>query len=135
MSKFIINNKQQYYELFETTRQTENSEKWIIYLLTGLEETAKETINIINKIRDEMYLMKQELRNKTKIYSKELLEALFYEFYTKILYIKEILNVSDKTAQKYLDQLVNLSILTSEKIGRERIYKNERLFQIIKDLT
>ena len=79
--------------------------------------------------------MKQELRNKTKIYSKELLEVLFFEFYTKIPYIKEILNVSDKTAKKYLDQLVNLNILTSEKIGRERIYKNERLFQIIKDLT
>lgn len=53
-----------------------------------------------------MYLMKQELRNKTKIYSKELLEVLFFEFYTKIPYIKEILNVSVKTAKKYLDQLV-----------------------------
>ena len=33
--------------------------------------------------------------------------------------------ISDKTAQKYLDTLVELGFLTSEKIGRERIYKNE----------
>ena len=94
---------------------------------------AEETITIINKIRDEIIKMKYELRDKTKIYSKELLEALFFEFYTKIPYIQEQLRVSDKTAQKYLDSLVELGILTTEKIGRERIYKNERLFKIIKE--
>ena len=135
LSKYIINNKKEYYNLFQSTRNTNNFEDWIIYILKGIEQTAGETVNIINKIRDEMYLMKQELRSKTKIYSKELLEALFYEFYTKIPYIAKILNVSEKTAQKYLDMLVDLSFLTSEKVGRERIYKNERLFQIIKDLT
>lgn len=135
LSKYIINNKKEYYNLFQSTRNTNNFESWIIYILKGIEQTAGETINIINKIRDEMYLMKQELRSKTKIYSKELLEALFYEFYTKIPYIAKILNVSEKTAQKYLDMLVDLNFLTSEKVGRERIYKNERLFQIIKDLT
>ena len=61
------------------------------------------------------------------------MEALFIEFYTKIPYIREQLDISDKTAQKYLDNLVSLGFLTSEKIGRERIYKNERLFKIIKE--
>lgn len=83
--------------------------------------------------KTEILVMKHELRDKTKIYSKELLEALFFEFYTKIPYIQEQLKVSDKTAQKYLDTLVELGFLTSEKIGRERIYKNERLFKIIKE--
>ena len=85
------------------------------------------------RIRDEIVAMKHELREKTKIYSKELLEALFYEFYTKIPYIQERLGVSDKTAQKYLHSLVELGFLTSEKIGREIIYRNERLFSIIKE--
>ena len=88
-------------------------------------------IYLILKDNEEKY--QHELREKTKIYSKELLEALFFEFYTKIPYIQEQLGVSDKTAQKYLDNLVELGMLTSEKLGRERIYKNERLFKIIKD--
>ena len=123
----------EYYKLFQETREFGNFEDWIVYILVGIEEMADETIGIINRIRDEIVNMKHELRNKTKIYSKELLEALFYEFYTKIPYIQEQLRVSDKTAQKYLDNLVELGFLTSEKIGRERIYKNERLFKIIKD--
>ena len=133
LSKYIIRNKMEYYKLFKETRETENFEEWIIYMLVGIEEMAEETISIINKIRDEIIKMKYELREKTKFYSKELLEALFYEFYTKIPYIQEQLGVSDKTAQKYLDTLVELGFLTSEKIGRERIYKNERLFKIIKE--
>lgn len=133
LSKYIIRNKLEYYRLFQETRDTNNFEEWIIYILIGIEEMAEETISIINKIQDEIVTMKHELRDKTKIYSKELLEALFFEFYTKIPYIQEQLGVSDKTAQKYLDNLVGLGFLTSEKIGRERIYKNERLFKIIKE--
>ena len=133
LSKYIIRNKIKYYDLFKETRDTGNFEEWIIYILTGIEEMAEETIGIINRIRDEILKMKYELRDKTKLYSKELLEALFFEFYTKIPYIQEQLGVSDKTAQKYLDILVELGFLTSEKIGRERIYKNERLFNIIKE--
>ncbi len=133
LSKYIIRNKTKYYDLFRKTRETGNFEEWILYILVGIEEMAEETIGIINRIRDEIITMKHELRNKTKLYSKELLEALFFEFYTKIPYIQEQLGVSDKTAQKYLDILVELGFLTSEKIGRERIYRNERLFKIIKE--
>lgn len=133
LSKYIIRNKTEYYRLFQETRKTGNYEDWIVYMLIGIEEMAEETIGIINRIRNEIVNMKHELRDKTKIYSKELLEALFFEFYTKIPYIQEQLGVSDKTAQKYLDNLVELGFLTSEKIGRERIYRNERLFRIIKE--
>ena len=133
LSKYIIRNKAEYYKLFQETRESGDFEDWIIYILVGIEEMAEETIITINKIRDEILSMKHELREKTKIYSKELLEALFVEFYTRIPYIQKQLDVSDKTAQKYLDNLVDMGFLTSEKIGRERIYRNERLFKIIKE--
>ena len=133
LSKYIINNKQEYYRLFQKTRKSNNYEDWIIYILKGIEETSLSTINIINKISLEMKQMKDELRQKTKIYSKELLEALFFEFYTKASYIKEQLNVSERTALRYLNELENQGFITSEKIGRERIYKNERLWNLIKN--
>lgn len=133
LSKYIIKNKKEYYELFQRTRETNNYEDWIIYILKGIEETSKDTIKIINQINNAMLAMKEELKTKTKIYSKELLEALFFDFYTKIPFIQEQLGVSDRTAQKYLDELVTLGILTTEKIGRERIYRNEVLYEIIKE--
>ena len=67
-----------------------------------------------------------------KIYSKELLEAMFFEFYTKTSYIEKTLGVSERTSLRYLNTLVDTGFLVSEKMGRERIYKNQRLFDIIK---
>lgn len=133
LSKYIIKTKQEYYRLFQETRKTNNYEDWIIYMLKGIEQTSISTINVINKISDEMKRMKKELREKTKIYSKELLEALFYEFYTRVSHIKTKLNVSERTALRYLNVLEEQGFITSEKIGRERIYKNERLLDLIKN--
>lgn len=132
LSKYIVKNKLEYYKLFQETKKTNDYEKWIIYILKGIEITSLSTIKIINSISNEMLIVKQELREKTRIYSKELLELLFFDFYTKIPYIQEELCISDKTAQKYLDILVDLNIMSSEKVGREIIYKNDRLFNIVK---
>lgn len=132
LSKYIINTKNEYYRLFQETRETNNYEKWIIYILKGIEETALSTIKIINAISEEMLKVKYELRDNTKIYSKELLEAMFYEFYTKTSYVEKLLGVSERTALRYLNTLVDKGFLVSERVGRERIYKNQRLFDIIK---
>ena len=66
------------------------------------------------------------LSNKAIVY-----DIIYKQFYTKISNIKNELNVSERTAQRYLENLVQLGFVTSEKIGRERIYKNERLFAMI----
>ena len=134
LSKYIIRNKNEYYKLFGEIRDTGDFEEWIMYFLIGIEEMSEETLLIIKKIQDEMDNMKEEIQEKLpKLYSKELLEALFYQFYTKIPYVEKALNVTNRTAITYLEKLEGSEILTSEKIGRERIYKNERLFKVIKE--
>ena len=68
-----------------------------------------------------------------KIYSKELVEYLFYDFYTKNEYFRNELNITRNTSAKYLKELVKIGILTEEKIGREVIYKNNYLYELIKE--
>ena len=75
--------------------------------------------------------IKKILKEKLpKIYSKDLLELLFFEFYTKNEYIRTKLNISRQTATSYLKQLEKVGILSSEKVGKEIIYKNISLFKI-----
>lgn len=68
-----------------------------------------------------------------RVYSKELVELLFYEFYTKTAYIETGLGVSRKTAVSYLTALEDAGFLTSQKIGKERIYLNKRLFDVVQE--
>lgn len=134
LSSYIIRNKAAYYRLLQEVRTHENWEGWIIYILKGIEETAEETLRLVKKINDEVEGMSSEIKKKLpKIYSKELIELLFYEFYTKIVYIEKGLSVTRKTAASYLSSLEREGLLTSEKIGKERIYQNKRLYDLVKN--
>lgn len=134
LSKYINKTKQEYYKLFNEVRDNSNFEDWILYILKGIEITSKETIELIEKIQTEMKNYKEEFRSKLpKIYSKELLESLFYEVYTKISYIEKTCDVTRITATSYLNQLEEIGLLESEKIGREKIYKNTRLIRLLSD--
>ncbi len=134
LSKYINKTKQDYYKLFNEVRNNNNFENWILYILKGIEITSKETITLIEKIQNEMKKYKDEFRSKLpKIYSKELLESLFYEVYTKIAYIEKACNVTRITATSYLNQLEEIGLLESEKVGRERLYKNTRLIKLLSE--
>lgn len=133
ISSYIIRNKAGYYKLLQEVRTHDNWEGWIIYILKGIEETAEETLSLIKRINREVESMSAEIKERLpKLYSKELIELLFYEFYTKIVYIENGLSVTRKTAANYLSTLEEEGFLTSERIGKERIYQNKRLYDLVK---
>lgn len=85
LSNYINKNKDLYYKLFTEFRENNNYEDWIIYILKGIEETSKNTIELIKLIHGEMGSYKKEFMTKLpKIYSDELLDSLFFEVYTNI---------------------------------------------------
>ena len=128
LSNYINKSKDQYYKLFTEFRENNNYEDWIIYILKGIEETSKNTIELIKLIQGEMESYKEEFMIKLpKIYSDELLDSLFFEVYTRINYIEDRCGVTRQTAATYLNSLVDAGLLEFEKVGRESIYKNTRL--------
>ena len=51
---------------------------------------------------------------------------------TRVLKQLAKLSVSRKTAVTYLSALEQEGFLSSEKVGKERIYLNKRLFEVVK---
>nr|WP_279512884.1 Fic/DOC family N-terminal domain-containing protein [Halanaerobium saccharolyticum] len=136
LSKYIIENKNKYYSLFQEVRENGSWDEWIIYILKGIEETAAASLNLLKRINNLIEKTAEDMKAETpKIYSRELLELLFIEFYTKISFIQEGLGVTRKTASNYLSTLEKAGFLSSEKLGREKIYKNIRLFKLIKNIN
>lgn len=133
LSNYININKTKYYQLFNEFRENDNYEDWIIFILKGISETSKNSIILIKQIQEEMDAFKEEFINKLpKIYSEELLNSLFFEVYTRINYIEDICGVSRQTAATYLNQLVDAGLLEKEKVGKDVIYKNTRLIELLK---
>jgi|WetSurMetagenome_2_1015567.scaffolds.fasta_scaffold00004_10 Fic family protein len=131
LSRYIIQSKGDYYRLLQNVRITGKWEEWILYILDGIEQTSKETIELIVNIRKLMQEYKQGIRTKMKkVYSQDLLNNLFRHPYTKIEFVMKDLQVSRLTARRYLELLVSHGFLTKEKIGRSNFYINAPLFSL-----
>ncbi len=135
LSRYINQNKTEYYRYLQNIRNNWDWIDWIIFILTGIEKTAKQTIDIINWIKDMMLSQKHIIREKLpKIYSQTLLNNVFKHPYTKIEFIVEDLWCSRPSAVKYLDQLIEIGILKKEKIKKENFYINVELFDYLKNI-
>ena len=132
LSRYIIENKEQYYRLLQEVRETDNWEGWILYMLDAVEQISKETIILIGKIKDLIFEYKNILRDNYKFYSQDLLNNLFKHPYTKIEFIEADLGVSRITASKYLNKLAKDRLLKKEKLGTGNYYINERLIEILR---
>ncbi len=131
LSRFVIQNKAEYYRLLQAVRDTGDWESWILFVLQGVEETAVQTISLIEQMRAMMTDYKRRLKQDLpKIYSQDLLNNLFRHPYTKIEFLQNELRVSRKTASQYLKQLVDGGYLQLIKIGTSNFYLNEPLFDL-----
>ena len=132
LSRYINQNRATYYRLLQETRDSNNWEPWILYMLDAVEETAFQTSYIIREIKKLMAIHKQKIRSELpKIYSQDLINSLFKHPYTKIEFIKNDLHIARKTAGRYLDQLCETGLITKNKIGKENYYFNNDLIHLL----
>lgn len=131
LSRYIVQNKPQYYELLQRVRTHNDWESWILYLLDGVKQTSIGTIEDIKQIRDEMLRVKHEIRKQFSFYSQDLINHIFRHPYTKINHLKDDLRVSRPTATKYLEELSEAHFLKKVKQGRDNYYINNNLLEIL----
>jgi Fic family protein len=131
LSSHIIRNKPDYYRLLQGVRENGDWESWLIYMIEGIENTARETIVLIEKLKILMAEMKILLRDNYKFYSQELLNNLFKHPYTKIEFIVNELGVSRITAANYLNKLAEDGVLRKERLGTGNYYVNEKLYDLL----
>jgi Fic family protein len=136
LSEYIIRNKTKYYEYLQAIRTHEKWEQYILFMLEAVEETAAETMKIIQEIRKLMdkttEICRKELPSTT--YSKELVESLFIQPYTKIEHLVDAGIAERRTASKYLKQLEEINVLSSKKIWKETLYINHELVSLLKKI-
>ncbi|MDE5561452.1 MAG: Fic family protein [Bacteroidaceae bacterium] len=136
LSRYITHNKGEYYRLIQEIRDYDGDnfeqwERWVLFILKGVEETANQTINLVKGISMLMADYKTKLRPKFgRLYKHELLNNLFYHPYTKIEYVERDMMVSRNTASSYLNKIVKMGLLTKMKVGKSNYYINTKLMEL-----
>lgn len=134
LSRYITQNKAEYYQVLQDVRTKNDWEHLILYFLKSVEVTATQTIDLITNINALMQDYKDRLRSELpKIYSQDLINNLFRNPYTKIEFLEKELKVSYLTSRKYLDVLTENRFLEKTKIGKSNYYMNNALIKVLMD--
>ena len=121
------------YKSFAAVLGNQEWEPWILDMLDAVEQTAILTRDKILTIR--ALLMKTLEFTKenlpSRVYSKDLIELLFHQPYTKAQFLVDAGIVERKTAANYLKELETLGILQIHKVGKENLYLNKESLEVL----
>ncbi len=133
LSNYIMQHKAEYYTNLKKVTEEGNWQDWIMYMLDMVEQTALKGRNQITEIENLMNTMSAEIQQKLpKIYSKDLMEELFRLPYTKRNQLEKAGLGNLKTVGNYLKELENQGFLKSEQLGKEKLYLNFRLLEVLR---
>ena len=133
LSRYILENKEVYYKKLREVTEKGVWQGWICFMLQMIETTAKKDRQRIEQIEKLMDQMGAEIHAKLpKVYSKDLIEVLFRLPYTKRQFLEEAGLGNLKTAGNYLKELEKAGFLKSEKLGKEKLYLNHQLLEVLK---
>lgn len=133
LSRYVNQNKDGYYRLLQEVRRSGVWEKWILYMLDGVESISRQSIDLIKEIKRIMQSYKNHIRDTYPYYSQDLLNNLFRHPYTKIEFLARDLQINRKTAGKYLNEMAEdpRNIISKYKIGKQNYYVNNELVQLL----
>ncbi|WP_292024155.1 MULTISPECIES: Fic family protein [unclassified Brevundimonas] len=136
LSRYVTENKSEYYRLLQDVRDSGAWEAWLIYMLRAVSETAIQTLRLIDGMSRLMADYKARLRAHPKIrYSQDLLNNLFRHPYTRIEFLQDDLGVTRQTAAKYLDQLDAAGFVEKHQFGRNNYYVNAPLIGLLMQVS
>jgi Fic family protein len=133
LSDAIIHQKEEYYRRLRAVTEEADWESWILFILDAVRETSEQTMRRINQIlsllNETIKLAKSELPDR--VYSKELIELLFEQPYCKVKFLVNRGIAKRQTAADYLRELENAGIVKSKQVGRENLFLNTRLYELL----
>ncbi len=133
LSKYIIEHKAEYYRRLREITEKNAWEQWVLFMLNTVESTAALTAKRIVNIRALLQETLNFARNNLspRVYSKELIELIFQQPYTKGKFLVDAGIAKRKTAADYLIELEKAGVLKRQKVGKENLYLNKKLYSLL----
>jgi len=132
ISGYINQHRSEYYRHLLAITTDGNWHGFIAYMLEGFHTQARETREDLKKITVLFAEIKEQIRSENKkLYSADLVEAIFtYPVITPTKLASQ-LNMHYTTTSKYLMQLREMGILKEAVVGKYHLFANYKLLKIL----
>ncbi len=132
LSRYFLENRTEYYQLLLDVTSDAAWQPWLLFVIQGVEQTAAWTLAKIDAMRDLMSATRDYVRGELpRIYRQELLDVVFMWPYARIANVVDSGLMERQTASKHLHELVRIGVLEERNAGREKVFVNTRLLQLL----
>lgn len=135
LSRYIMDNKEDYYSGLMGVSQRGNWKAWILYMLRAVEATSNITYQKINDILSSKESMLNYIKSKNKKIRQpeQLVDMLFTQPYIKVKHLTDAKLYAEVTARNYLNELSGMKILDKKSIEGRHYYLNQELIRILSE--
>ena len=132
LSRHINGSRPDYYRLLLGVTRDGAWEPWLLYMLAGVEETARWTLNKIAAIRELAEVTTAHIRlTLPKLYSRELVDVICSQPYCRIANVVDADIAGRQAASRYLQALVRIGVLVERPMGREKLFLHPKLMRLL----
>ena len=134
MSRYIMDNKDDYYSCLSGVSQRGNWKDWIRYMLKAVEVTSNITYLKINDIISAKESIQKAIETDTDIRMPgQLTEMIFTQPFTKVKHLTDKKLYAENTARQHLKTLCDMGILEMRTISGKHYYLNLELYRILSE--
>jgi Fic family protein len=135
LSRYILENKDDYYFALRGVSQRGDWKYWILFMLKAVELTANITFQKINDIVSSKDTILEFVSKDTRKFREpeKLIEFLFTQPFTKVKHLVDSKIYAENTAREYLNRLCELQILVKKEISGHHYYLNLELYRILSE--
>ncbi len=134
LSKYIMQNKEEYYAGLAGITQRGSWKNWLLYMLKAIELTANITYDKINDIITAKEAITESVLVNTGIQRPDsLISSIFTQPFTRVQHLVNAGIYAENTARKYLDQLTEMGILEKRSVGKGHYFLNLELYRILSE--
>jgi Fic family protein len=132
LSRYILAHRAEYYSLLLAVTRDNAWEPWLLYMLRAVEDTAAWTTAKIGAIRKLSGVTTDYVRRKLpRIYSRELVDAIFEQPYCRITNLVEAGIGRRQAASRNLKALVEAGVLQERVFGRDKVFVHPKLMGLL----
>lgn len=132
LSRFIIEHKDEYYRLLNAVTSEAAWEEWVLYMVEGVRSTSLHTIDLVERIEGVQDEVLAAVRSANRAANSDLVAVLMEQPYCRIRDVAARCDVTRQTAVKWLRELENAGVLMELKVGREALFINTRLMDVLR---
>ena len=135
LSRYILNYREEYYDLLDGVTRRAEWEPWILFMLDATEETALWTTARIDAICNLMAHTIEHIRHHawSPLTAESVANCIFMQPYCRIRDFMSAVKCSRLTATKYLRELCGIGVLEEMKAGREILFIHQKYLALMRE--